>query len=95
MINQPPEKEPIVNSKYSLVVAVAKRARQIINRRDPGVVLTHKPVTIALQEIESGAVRVVPKSREVVADVNASLEPDQPQTEVPPQPEDLPQEPQV
>ena len=71
MINRQPENQPVVESKYSLVVAVAKRARQIISRRDPGVVLAHKPVTIALQEIESGAVRVVPKAREVLSDVQA------------------------
>ncbi|MGE5578828.1 MAG: DNA-directed RNA polymerase subunit omega [Bacillota bacterium] len=94
MINRPPEKEPIIDSKYSLVVAVAKRARQIVNRRDPGVVLAHKPVTIALQEIESGAVRVVPKADEVLSDVQASAEPDLPLTEDPSQPEQSLPEPQ-
>lgn len=51
-------------SKYGLVVAVAKRARQIVSRRESGVVLPHKPVTIALDEIEQGTVRIVTKEPE-------------------------------
>jgi DNA-directed RNA polymerase subunit K/omega len=43
------------------VIAVAKRARQIIARRENGLVLAHKPVTIALEEIEQGRVRLVSK----------------------------------
>lgn len=62
MINMPSE-TPSMNpeSKYSLVVAVAKRARQIIARREPGATLAHKAVTIAMEEIEQGRVRVVTK----------------------------------
>lgn len=60
MINMPPETPSMIpESKYSLVIAVAKRARQIIARREPGATLAHKPVTIALEEIEQGRVRVV------------------------------------
>ncbi len=40
---------------------MAKRARQIVARREPGAVLAHKPVIIALEEIEQGRVRVVSK----------------------------------
>jgi DNA-directed RNA polymerase subunit omega len=94
MINRQPENQPVVESKYSLVVAVAKRARQIISRRDPGVVLAHKPVTIALQEIESGAVRVVPKAREVLSDVQAPVEPGPQETEGTPESEEPHTEPQ-
>jgi DNA-directed RNA polymerase omega subunit len=59
MINSPPTgSQWDSDSKYSLVVAVAKRARQIVNRRDPGVVFPHKPVIMALEEIADGTVRV-------------------------------------
>lgn len=47
-----------VDSKYSLVVAAAKRGRQLMEGH-PKLVETrsHKPVTIALQEIYEGKVR--------------------------------------
>ena len=40
-----------IESKYSLVVAVAKRARQIVSRKEPSLSEGRKPVTIALEEI--------------------------------------------
>lgn len=48
-----------VDSKYSLVVAAAKRGRQLMDGH-PKLVDTqsHKPVTIALQEIGAGRVRL-------------------------------------
>ncbi len=47
-------------SKYSLVVAAAKRARQIVSR---GELLPQgrKPVTVALEEISLGRIRIVPQ----------------------------------
>lgn len=44
-----------VDSKYTLVVAAAKRAREIMNGK-PKLVETksNKPVSIALQELASG-----------------------------------------
>jgi len=62
MINMLPEEPSMdLHSRYSLVIAVAKRARQIVAKREPGAAEVHKPVTIALQEIEQGKVRIVPK----------------------------------
>lgn len=56
-----------VDSKYALVVAAARRGRQITERRDK-VVEGHvaKPVTQALKEIADGIVLVVeaPAARE-------------------------------
>ncbi|HCJ09644.1 MAG TPA: DNA-directed RNA polymerase subunit omega [Clostridiales bacterium] len=48
-----------VDSKYTLVVAAAKRSRQLMEGH-PKVVDTpsHKPVTIALLEINEGKVTV-------------------------------------
>jgi DNA-directed RNA polymerase subunit omega len=44
-----------VDSKYTLVVAAAKRAREIMDG-DPAMVeiRSNKPVTVALQEIANG-----------------------------------------
>ncbi len=50
-----------VDSKYTLVVAAAKRGRQLMEGH-PKLVDTrsHKPVTIALQEIYEGKVKYEP-----------------------------------
>ncbi len=41
-----------VNSRYTLVAVVAKRARQLIDGKGPKVEpVSHKPVSIATQEI--------------------------------------------
>jgi len=50
-----------VDSKYSLVVAAARRGRQLMEGH-PKLVesSSHKPVTIALQEMAAGRVRVEP-----------------------------------
>lgn len=45
-------------SKYTLVVAAAKRARQLTEGQSPQVThKSNKPVLIALQEIEAGKVK--------------------------------------
>lgn len=44
-----------VDSKYTLVVAAAKRAREIMDGDPPMVeIRSNKPVTVALQEIAHG-----------------------------------------
>lgn len=47
-------------SRYSLVTAVAKRAREIsADAQENGDILTEKPVSLALDEIISGKYEVV------------------------------------
>ena len=47
-------------SYYSLVIAVAKRARQIAqDAEEEHIVLTEKPVKIAVNEIASGKYKIV------------------------------------
>jgi len=41
-----------------LVVGVAKRARQIVDRKESGLLGPQKPVTVAIQEIARGEVVV-------------------------------------
>lgn len=43
-------------SKYTLVLAVAKRARQIVDEQQGDVLATEKPATIAIDEICNGKV---------------------------------------
>ncbi|HHY34537.1 MAG TPA: DNA-directed RNA polymerase subunit omega [Firmicutes bacterium] len=48
-----------VNSKYALVIATAKRARQIVATRRQNLLDTRKAVTVALTEILEDKVKVV------------------------------------
>lgn len=51
---------PVVNSRYSIVLATAKRARQIIAGETPLVESDgKKPLSVAIQELESGLVKIV------------------------------------
>ena len=53
--------EPVVNSRYSIVIAAAKRARQIIDGAEPLIARPkcNKPLSIAVEELYTGAVRIV------------------------------------
>ena len=54
--------EPVVNSRYSIVLATAKRARQIIAGAEPLVKdpVCDKPLSIAVEELYRGEVKIVP-----------------------------------
>lgn len=61
IINQDSEDDtPVINSRYSIVMATAKRARQIVND-DEGSILTggKKPLSEAVSELEEGMIRIV------------------------------------
>ena len=53
--------EPVVNSRYSIVLAAAKRARQLIDGAEPKVSNPKclKPLSIAVEEIWKGEVKIV------------------------------------
>ena len=53
--------EPVVNSRYSIVIAAAKRARQIIDGAELLIARPkcNKPLSIAVEELYTGAVRIV------------------------------------
>lgn len=53
--------EPVVNSRYSIVIAASKRARQIIGGDDPMVEHTkgRKPLSCAVEELYTGKVKIV------------------------------------
>lgn len=51
---------PVVNSRYSIVMATAKRARQIIAGEDPLVnVKEAKPLSIAVEELNQGKIKIL------------------------------------
>jgi DNA-directed RNA polymerase subunit omega len=53
--------EPVVNSRYTIVAATAKRARQIIDGADPLVKYSkgEKPLSIAVDELNEGAIKII------------------------------------
>lgn len=57
--------EPVVNSRYSIVLATSKRARQIIAGETPLVDSEgKKPLSMAIQELENGLVKIVSEDEE-------------------------------
>ncbi|MDI9413415.1 MAG: DNA-directed RNA polymerase subunit omega [Bacillota bacterium] len=50
------------NNRYDAIVAVSKRARQLIERSEPVLESgTKKPVTIAIEELHAGKISWVEK----------------------------------
>ena len=52
--------EPIINSRYSIVIATAKRARQIIGGEEPMIETpSGKPLSSAVEELYEGKVNII------------------------------------
>ena len=58
--------EPVVNSRYSLVIAAAKRARQISTGAEPMAdkITCPKPLSIAVEELYEGKVKIIPDTED-------------------------------
>ena len=55
-----PGEAKVVNSRYSIVMAIAKRARQIIDGDEPLVYASiDKPLTIAVEELNKGEIKIL------------------------------------
>lgn len=51
---------PVVNSRYSIVMATSKRARQIISGEDPLVDGdVQKPLSLAVEELNQGKIKIL------------------------------------
>ena len=63
IINQESESEEnqVVNSRYAVVMATAKRAREIVNGQPATVDMQEgdKPLSVAVEEIEEGKMKIV------------------------------------
>ena len=61
-----PGEAPVVNSRYSIVMATAKRARQIIAGDVPLVddISAEKPLSIAVSELEQGKIHILSDEEE-------------------------------
>ena len=61
-----PGEEKIVNSRYYIVMATAKRARQIIGGHEPMVKVKpgEKPLSIAVDELNQGKIKILGEEEE-------------------------------
>ena len=59
---------PVINSRYSIVMATAKRARQIVDGDEPMIDDTagRKPLSIAVEELEQGQLTILPEDPEEI-----------------------------
>ena len=59
--------QPVVQSRYYIVIATAKRARQIIAGAEPLVEDAEgkKPLSIAVEELYNGAVKILGEDEEI------------------------------
>lgn len=60
-----PGESKVVNSRYSIVMATAKRARQIISGDEPLVEGdSTKPLSIAVEELNEGQIKILSDEEE-------------------------------
>ena len=74
------DKTMLLNSRYSLVLATSKRARQIIAGAEPLVEVAagKKPLSVAIDELYKGKVKILaeqtPEEEETPAEETVSIE---------------------
>ncbi len=57
--------QPVVQSRYSIVIAAAKRARQIVDGSEPmATAANNKALSIAVQELYQQKVSILPETEE-------------------------------
>ena len=55
-----PGEAPVVNSRYSIVMATSKRARQIIGGEEPMVEgKGKKPLSVAVEDLNQGKIKIL------------------------------------
>lgn len=60
-----PGEEPVVSSRYSIVMATSKRARQIIAGDEPLVAAAgKKPLSVAVEELNEGKIKIISDEEE-------------------------------
>ena len=68
-----PGEQPVVQSRYSIVLATSKRARQLIAGDEPLIAKSagRKPLSIAVQELYEGKVKILGEGQEEEDEVKA------------------------
>ena len=67
-----PGEQPVVQSRYSIVIAAAKRARQLIDGAEPLIsgAANRKPRSVAIDELYQRKVKVVGEEEEIPEENN-------------------------
>ncbi|MGN1022405.1 MAG: DNA-directed RNA polymerase subunit omega [Lachnospiraceae bacterium] len=62
---------PVINSRYSIVMATAKRARQIVDGDEPMIEGAEgmKPLSIAVKELEQGKLQIIPQDEDTIEEM--------------------------
>ena len=62
--------EQVVQSRYSIVIATAKRARQIIAGDEPMIAKAYnkKPLSIAVEELYEQKVKILPEDEDAASE---------------------------
>lgn len=61
-----PGEAPVVNSRYSIVMATAKRARQLTGGEEALVAeKSGKPLSVAVEELNQGKIKILSDEEEV------------------------------
>ena len=79
-----PGEQPVVQSRYSIVIAASKRARQLIAGEEPLVPGTagKKPLSIAIDELYHQQVKILPEEETTeVEETEAAVEAEAAMTE--------------
>lgn len=79
---------PVVNSRYSIVMATSKRARQIISGDEPLVAggAGKKPLSLAVEELNQGKIKILAED-EVVEEQEVFVQEELPEDEAEVMPE--------
>lgn len=61
VLNKEADPENVIGSRYTIVIAAAKRARQLVDRAEPMTIHTQvdRPVSIAVHELYEGKIRII------------------------------------
>lgn len=61
VLNKGAEGEDVVGSRYTIVIAAAKRARQLVDHAEPLTkkIKIDKPVSIAVNELYEGQIQII------------------------------------
>ena len=67
-----PGEQPVVQSRYSIVIAASKRARQLIGGEEPMVAgaAGKKPLSVAIDELYHQKVKVLPEEEKTEEEVS-------------------------
>ncbi len=57
--------EPVINSRYSIVTATARRARQIVDGAEQKTIAQcNKPFSVSVQELYEGRIHILPEEQD-------------------------------